>query len=323
MTIAQKVARIAQQVETSQRSDEFIAIAMFLMEYGGDPSKAAFELGTNRSLQRRLGPKLTDIIKAAPLVGGLSQERMQKASVNASSLGGSVFADYSAIAQGFVNSLVNAGAYDAMLSSMVPVPLETGTVGAVNVGASAYSLSEGAMKPMSKLSISGQQQNLSKGHAVIVVTNELVKSTAPLAVQLIGRELRKAVALVTDLQFISAITNGVSVATSAGQTAEGVRADIAAMLRSITTGQDSKLFLIVPALVCKMWAMLTDGKGIAAFPDLTPQGGSIQGITVLVSDGSLIGTIVLVDASGIAAASGDIMLQQLKEGSVTASDAPD
>jgi hypothetical protein len=69
--------------------------------------------------------------------------------------------------------------------------------------------------------------------------------------------------------------------------------------------------------------MLTDQKGVSAFPDLTPLGGSINGITVLVSDAVTAGQVILADASGIAAASGDIGLQEFTEGSLQFDSAPD
>ena len=67
--------------------------------------------------------------------------------------------------------------------------------------------------------------------------------------------------------------------------------------------------------------MLTDQKGVSAFPNLTPQGGSINGIAVLVSDGVTAGQVVLADASGIAAASSDVTLNEYTEGSII-TDAP-
>ena len=53
---------------------------------------------------------------------------------------------------------------------------------------------------------------------------------------------------------------------------KAIRSDISNLLKAITTGQTSKLFIITTALVCKMWSMLTDQKGVSAFPDLTPHG---------------------------------------------------
>ena len=105
---------------------------------------------------------------------------------------------------------------------------------------------------------------------------------------------------------------------------ESVRSDISGLLRAITTGQNSKLFLIVTPLVCKMWSMLTGGaKGVGAFETLGPLGGSINQIPVLVSDGLSTGQVVLVDASGIAAASGDVSIKELHEGIVIMNSTPD
>ena len=131
-------------------------------------------------------------------------------------------------------------------------------------------------------------------------------------------------ALVTDQQFFTTILSGISVGTSTGVSAESVRADISGLLRSVTTGQNSKLFLIVTPLVCKMWSMLTSGaKGDSAFPQLRPLGGEINSIPVLISDGLSTGQVVLCDTSGIAAASGDIGLSEMREGSVQLDTSPD
>lgn len=68
--------------------------------------------------------------------------------------------------------------------------------------------------------------------------------------------------------------------------------------------------------------MLSNG-GIASFPDLGPTGGSIQQIPVLVSDGVISGQVILLDASGIAAAPGEVTLQKIREGIIIADAAPD
>jgi hypothetical protein len=69
--------------------------------------------------------------------------------------------------------------------------------------------------------------------------------------------------------------------------------------------------------------MLTDSKGVSAFPDLGPLGGSINQIPVLVSEGVTAGNVVLVDGSGIAAASGDLVLNEFREGMMQLDTAPD
>ena len=205
----------------------------------------------------------------------------------------------------------------------MPVPVQAGTLGAVRVGAQAFSVTEGSVKAISKLSLTGQQQNPQKAHCIVVVTQELAKAPGAQAMALIGRELRNAVAVTTDTQFITTLIAGLSVAPSAGPTSESVRADISNLLKAISTGQSSKLFILTTALICKSWSMLSDGKGVSAFPDLTPQGGSINGITVLVSDGVTVGNVLLADASGIAAGSGDVTLNEFREGMVQLDTAPD
>jgi hypothetical protein len=72
-----------------------------------------------------------------------------------------------------------------------------------------------------------------------------------------------------------------------------------------------------------MWSMLTDSKGVSAFPNLGPLGGSINQIPVLVSEGVTAGNVVLVDASGIAAASGDLVLNEFREGMMQLDTTPD
>lgn len=318
MTIAQRIGQIAREQEVNQRSTEFAKLAQYILSHDGKLSKAA--IAAQRSTRDgNLGPKLGDIVKSG--AAGISRE-VFKAATTAGTLTGSAFADYSVIANGFVSALVNAGVFDAMLSSFVPLPLKTGTVGNVSIAAQAFSVGEGGVKPISRLTIVGQQQNPFKSHGIIVATQELVRMAAPQATQLIGLGLRSAVAVTSDAQMVAALTGGLSAATSTGQTAEAVRADIGNLLRAITTGQTSKLFIVTTSLVCKSWSMLTDGHGLSAFPNLTPMGGSINGIIVLVSDAVTAGNVLLVDASGVGAASGDVVLNEFREGTVQLDTAP-
>lgn len=323
MTPLAQLAKINREAETKKAATDFAAMVHFILRHGSI-SKAGFALEKQGAQAGVLDPKLRSILKA----GGseISRESLMrhKAAVVAGGLTSSPFADYSVAAQGFAASLVNAGAFDAMLSSMVPLPLLTQTAGAVSVGATAYSISEGSAKPVSRLTVVGQQVTPQKAHAILVVTDELARAPGAGAIALISRELRNAVALVTDQQFFTTILTGIVAGTSTGVSAESVRADISGLLRSVTTGQNSKLFLVVTPLICKMWSMLTSGvKGDSAFPELGPLGGEINSIPVLVSDGLSTGQVVLVDASGIGAASGDIGLNEMSKGTVVLDTAPD
>jgi hypothetical protein len=88
-------------------------------------------------------------------------------------------------------------------------------------------------------------------------------------------------------------------------------------------GQDSKPFIITTSAICKRWSMLTDQHGVSAFPELTPQGGFINGIPVVVSDGVTAGQVVLADAASLGGNAGEIVLNEADQTSIQFNDAPD
>src|SRR5262249_22138730 len=59
------------------------------------------------------------------------------------------------------------------------------------------------------------------------------------------------------------------------------------------------------------------------FPELTPQGGSINGISLMVSDAVGTGLIYLVDASSIGANAGELILEEGGEYSRQGDSTPD
>ena len=205
---------------------------------------------------------------------------------------------------------------------MVPLPMPTGTIFAVSVNATAYALNEMDMKPMSRLSFTNKNQDPLKA-AVLVPFSRLVRFAPPGTLQLIERQLKCAVSVVTDQKFLSEITTGVNANTSTGSTAESVRADISGLLSQVTLDADSKPYLITTTTILKRWTMLTDQHGIGAFPQLTPMGGSINGIPVLVSDGVTAGQVILVDASSIGGNAGEMLLTESDQASLQQDSAPD
>lgn len=316
MSILQRLSKL----ETEKAAEEFGRLVRFILRHRGDFSEAVRAAQTGQlGNMRGLSMRSADVLRSYG--GGLKIS--QKSITTPNMLAGGALADYSALSQGFIASLVNASAFDTMLASMVPVPLGTGTVGAVSTGVQAFSVGEAGMKPIGRLSISSQQMTPQKAGSIIVVSNELARTDISNAVALINRQLRLGVAQATDQQFITSITTGVSIPNSFGPTAEAVRADISNLLARITTGSDSLLFIVTTPLIVKTWSMLTDQKGVSAFEDLTPTGGEINGIRVIPSDGVSAGTVVLADASGIAAAAGEVMLEQFKEGLFQFDSAPD
>jgi hypothetical protein len=314
MTIAQRIGQLNAERETTQAAKEFGQLVQFILTHRGRFSNACLAAEQNQLKDVGLTPRLINILKSSAGLHEISRNELRKkAAQNPHTLTDGVSEDASVIASGFVNSLYNASAFDTILPNAAQIPLRGGTVGAVSTGAVAFSIAEGSMKQMSRISLTGTQTSPLKVHVLMGITQELARVAVP---QLIQNEMRNAVAVKTDVEFLAAVTSGLSPITSAGSTGESVRTDISNLLGAVTLGQNSKPYLITTSTIAKRWSMLTDQHGNSAFPELGPMGGVINQIPVLVSDGVTGGQVVLVDASGIGASGGEVALQQFDEASV-------
>src|SRR5262249_28065885 len=159
-------------------------IAKFVLQHRGTASAARF-LHNKSPIESNLEPKVFEIIKAGTDGIGFSYFKSAVAPIASSAL-----ADYSAISTGFIDGLTNAGAFDAVLSSMARVPLGTGTAGSVIVNATACSVSEGSMKPITRMSITNQLMSPQKAVGAIVISQELARSAVPGTIQTIEQNLR-------------------------------------------------------------------------------------------------------------------------------------
>src|SRR5262249_23282454 len=75
--------------------------------------------------------------------------------------------------------------------------------------------------------------------------------------------------------------------------------------------------------ICKALSVVHTNTGAPAFPGLNYNGGEISGVTVLVSDGVPASTMVMVDASQVAAASETITLDASNEATIQLDSPPD
>jgi hypothetical protein len=118
----------------------------------------------------------------------------------------------------------------------------------------------------------------------------------------VERELRTAIARATNQIFLPIITTGITAVASSGVQASGVRQDLRTLLSIVSSGADSKLFLITTRKIAEAWSVLPDSSGAPAFPNATVSGGSvIGGVPTIVCDEVTDGEIILVDASQVAA----------------------
>src|SRR5262245_22501450 len=288
MSIVRQINRAAADAEAATRAGEFAQLARLFAIAKGDWRWA--------SKLDQASPRVAEIARKAAVDPG-----------STTSL--SSIAQTEGIVQAFLDSLRNVGAFDAMLLSMKRVPIRT-RVAAVSLSATGYIVGQGAPKPLTALSLTGDTLTEYVAAAILVLTQELVSSASPDSQALFRRELSNAVAAVTDQQFISLITSGAATVSSAGATANQIHQDFANALNAMSTDAASRLFVLVQSGTAKALATKVTNNGETAFPGMSPTGGTILNMPALVSDGVSNGTMVIADANAIAAAAGDLGLDE-------------
>ena len=250
-----------------------------------------------------------------------ASERVQlylKAAVSASTLeGNTAFAPLSA---GFVEGLKPYSAFDAMTPNMRRVPLHT-KLAAVTTAATGEEVAEGAPKPIVEMSFESLTISPRKVSSQALISNELARSSAE-AVPFLLRELRSAVATATDTVFLAELTSASGTPTVTGTSDAG--ADLAAAFALMSPHAASRFYIILsPALAASL--AFTGSGGPPLFPDMSPSGGTIGGVAVVVSDGLSGGSppdVLVVDASRILAADGGVRTSTARHATVEASDSP-
>jgi hypothetical protein len=285
----------------SDASRDFAETARILALAKGSISEArrlAFEFSSPRVMA------VLDKAEPGSALGGTSP-----------SWGDELGADYRQIAEGFIASLRNDGAFDAALPFMVRVPFRTKL--AVSVSAVvATETSQGEDKPVFDLAFTAAELEPRKASATVVISEELARLGGDNANAVILRELSNAVIAGTD----SVVTAALIAATTSIPSSGDVLTDLAALLAAVPTGSTSRLFFVIEPSQAKILATLPGVNG-AAFPQMNLNGGSIGGVTILVSGELAASTAVLFDATAIAAASENVTLSSSREAVVTMAEA--
>src|SRR5262249_34287843 len=132
-----------------------------------------------------------------------------KAAVDPLSIGsvGTVLSPFQTLAQAFLNSIVGQSAFDTMLPSMMRLPLRTRVI-SVTSAATGVALAESDVKRISSLQLSASDLLINKTAATIALTKETLVAGGDGVLQFLEAELRSAVSIATDTQFLSLITAG-------------------------------------------------------------------------------------------------------------------
>jgi HK97 family phage major capsid protein len=189
---------------------------------------------------------------------------------------------------------------------------------------------QGAPKPVGTLAFSTITLTITKAAGIIIITEELARTSTPSAEQVIQRDMIAGISAFLDAQFINpanapvagvspgAVTNGVTPITSAGTTPANARTDIQALANAMvalnlpTTGA----VLILSQTNALALTNALNPLGQALFPGLTPDGGTIMGFKAITSQ-SAGTTVALVQPNSIMYADdGGVTIDVSREASV-------
>ena len=187
-------------------------------------------------------------------------------------------------------------------------------------GSAGVGVAEGGMKPIGSMTFGTLDLAESKAVALVVVSNEVLRFSN--AATILDRALRAKLGEAKDSIAIPLLIDSSTPSIgSSGSSAANVGEDLATALAEMTLHASSRLVLVVsPATAASLAVKMTGG--LLAFPDMTPQGGSIAGIPVFVSAGLPGDTALLVDASQLLVASAPITLDSSNATTVQMNDAP-
>lgn len=265
---------------------------------------------------------------AAPYAGvGARVVEVMKSLVDAGSTSGSdwsAIAPYKVASTNFLESLRNQSAFAALSPSFQPMPLRSNIVITSTTG-TGYPVEEGKPKPLTRLELASDYIDAAKAVAIVVVSNEVARLSGELGERLIRNELRSAVALTVDQQFLSILfAAGVSFVTSfaaTGNTAAALAADIRQAYLDIDVDTNSKLFWVASPHLAKGLATMFEADWVN--PELGPQGGMLAGTPLVVSDAVIPDDVLwLIDSAKLGGSWEALNFSAAREADVELSDTP-
>lgn len=216
------------------------------------------------------------------------------------------------------------------------VPFNVPLVGQTE-GGEGYWVGEGKAKPLTRFGFERNILDIYKVANIAVVTEELLRRSSPAAEALIRDSLASAIAARLDTDFINpakaavagvspaSITNGLTPVASTGGDADAIRADIRALMATFIAANNAPTtgVWIMGSTTALALSMMANPLGQPEFGGISMNGGTFNGMPVIVSDYIPSGTVVLANASDIYLADeGGIQVDMSREASLEMADNP-
>ncbi|HFO1196973.1 TPA: phage major capsid protein [Pseudomonas aeruginosa] len=227
------------------------------------------------------------------------------------------------------------------IPSLRRVPFRVPLIGQTS-GGDGYWVGEGQAKPLTKFDFERKTIEPLKVANIAVATMEVVRDSSPAADGIIRDQLAAAIRERQDIDFIdpakaavagvspASILNGVAGIPSSGTDADAVRADVKAVFTQFINANNAPTsgVWVMDAISALSLSLMKNALGQNEFPNITMNGGTFEGLPVIVSQyvprDSGGGLVALVNASDIYVGDeGGIDLSMSTEASLQMDNAPD
>jgi HK97 family phage major capsid protein/HK97 family phage prohead protease len=215
-----------------------------------------------------------------------------------------------------------AGLRKVPFNTAVPVQTAGGSYGWVG---------QGKPKPVTKLGFLQAVLGMNKASGIVVLTEELVKSSSPSAESIVRGDMIAGIAAFLDVQFIdpavaavpdvnpASITNGLT-----GIPSVDAITDLQALIGTIA-GQGvplAGLTLIMSEMNAFALGLMKSATGVATFENATASGGSVQGFQLIASNAAGNNVIAFAPSLILYADDGGVSIDVSREASVIMDSAP-
>lgn len=283
---------------------------------------------------------------------GKNFAQMMKAAVNAGSTIDATWASPLVEYQNFAGDFVEFQRPQTLLGkfgtgnvpSLNRIPFNVRIAGQTSGGA-GYWVGEGKAKPLTKLDFNSIELGWYKVANIAVLTDELVRFSNPSAERLVRDALADALTARMDIDFIdpgkaavanvspASITNGVTGITPSGSDAAALRRDLQRLWQPFIAANNpptTAVYLMSATQALAISLMVNDLDTAPLYPGVTMNGGTLNGVPVIVSEyldnsaGSGGGLLILANARDIwLADDGQFTIDASREASLQMDDAPD
>ena len=228
-----------------------------------------------------------------------------------------------ALADAFV-ALVRTSSLLGRIPGLVRTPFNVRVPMQTNAG-TYYWVQENAPKPITKLAFSsGITLAATKAQGIVAVSRELALLTTPGTEPALQRALVTGLTAFTDTQLLdpavgaapgrpASLTNGLTPVAATG-TLDGDVAAVLAALFAQRPGATGAVLLATPATISKL-------AGTGKNPDAKVIGGTVQGVSILPTEGAG-ANLIAVDPAGVVVADAGVMVDVSKDAAVQLDDAP-